>query len=244
MATAPDRLQIHRADGPAMSLRRWVAAGRRAHAPEGIHWCDGSDGGDTRELQRSHARAPANCMPLNAETHFPAATCTARIRATSRASSTSPSSAPEHEEDAGPNNHWMAPAEAHAKMDALFEGCMRGRTMYVIPYCMGPIDSPYCALRRRDHGQRLRRGEHEADDAHGRRRARAHRAATAASSAACIRSASSIRSAASSCISRKSSRSRASARAMAATRCSARNAMRCASRAGRRARKAGSPSTC
>jgi phosphoenolpyruvate carboxykinase (GTP) len=48
----------------------------------------------------------------------------------------------EREEDGGPNNHWMAPAQAHAKMDALFDGCMCGRTMYVIPYCMGPIDSP------------------------------------------------------------------------------------------------------
>jgi phosphoenolpyruvate carboxykinase (GTP) len=47
-----------------------------------------------------------------------------------------------HADDAGPNNHWMAPEEGHATMDALFEGCMRGRTMYVIPYCMGPIDSP------------------------------------------------------------------------------------------------------
>src|SRR3546814_5433139 len=36
----------------------------------------------------------------------------------------------------------MAPAEAHAKVDALFDGCMRGRTMYVIQYCMGPIASP------------------------------------------------------------------------------------------------------
>ncbi|GAB3748005.1 phosphoenolpyruvate carboxykinase (GTP) [Lysobacter olei] len=47
-----------------------------------------------------------------------------------------------HHEDAGPNNNWMAPEEGHAEMDALFDGCMQGRTMYVIPYCMGPIDSP------------------------------------------------------------------------------------------------------
>ncbi|MFQ6006743.1 MAG: phosphoenolpyruvate carboxykinase (GTP), partial [Woeseia sp.] len=49
-------------------------------------------------------------------------------------------------EDAGPNNLWMSPAEAHRKIDALFEGAMQGRTMYVIPYCMGPIDSPYARL--------------------------------------------------------------------------------------------------
>ena len=49
----------------------------------------------------------------------------------------------ENRDDAGPNNHWMPPAQAHAKMDALFAGCMKGRTMYVVPYCMGPIDSPF-----------------------------------------------------------------------------------------------------
>jgi phosphoenolpyruvate carboxykinase (GTP) len=37
----------------------------------------------------------------------------------------------------------MAPADAHAKMRELFKGCMKGRTLYVVPYCMGPIDSPY-----------------------------------------------------------------------------------------------------
>ncbi|MDT8319058.1 MAG: phosphoenolpyruvate carboxykinase (GTP) [Xanthomonadales bacterium] len=46
------------------------------------------------------------------------------------------------QEDAGPNNNWMAPHEARDLMQANFKGCMKGRTLYVIPYCMGPIDSP------------------------------------------------------------------------------------------------------
>ncbi|NLG77393.1 MAG: phosphoenolpyruvate carboxykinase (GTP), partial [Xanthomonadaceae bacterium] len=55
-------------------------------------------------------------------------------------------------EDAGPNNHWMDPAEAHRKIDGLFEGAMRGRTLYVVPYCMGPIDSPHarCGVQLTD----------------------------------------------------------------------------------------------
>ena len=48
-----------------------------------------------------------------------------------------------NEEDAGPNNNWIDPAQAHRQMDQLFDGCMKGRTLYVVPYCMGPIDSPF-----------------------------------------------------------------------------------------------------
>ncbi len=121
------------------ALNDWVDEVAALTRPDDIHWCDGSDAEYAALLEKM--QADATLLPLNTETH-PGSWLhrsdpddVARVEHLTFVCH-------EKEEDAGPNNHWMAPAEAHAKVDALFDGCMRGRTMYVIPYCMGPIGSP------------------------------------------------------------------------------------------------------
>ena len=121
------------------ALNAWVAEVAALTQPDHIHWCDGSDAENARLTQQM--LADGTLLPLNPETH---------PHSWLHRSSPSDVARVEHltfvctpqQEDAGPNNHWMAPADGHAQMDALFAGCMRGRTLYVIPYCMGPIDSP------------------------------------------------------------------------------------------------------
>ena len=121
------------------ALNRWVDDVARLTEPSSIRWCDGSDA-EYADLVQTML-ASGDLLPLNQDTH---------PRSYLHRSHPSDVARVEHltfvctsdEADAGPNNHWMDPAEAHAKIDALFAGAMRGRTMYVIPYCMGPIDSP------------------------------------------------------------------------------------------------------
>ena len=120
-------------------LNQWVAEVARLTRPDAIHWCDGSDAENAALIDKM--LADGTLHRLNEETH-PGSYLhrshpddVARVEHLTYVCTT-------HHEDAGPNNHWMAPDEAHAEIDALFDGCMQGRTMYVIPYCMGPIDSP------------------------------------------------------------------------------------------------------
>ena len=118
----------------------WVASVRELTQPERVHWCDGSDA-EYQQLM-SELQASGELMKLNEE-HYP--NCflarshpsdVARVEHLTFVCT-------RHKDDAGPNNNWMAPGEAKAKMESLFKDCMKGRTLYVVPYCMGPIDSPY-----------------------------------------------------------------------------------------------------
>lgn len=138
MATAPHAVT------PLASLSKavaaWVSQVRELTQPDQVHWCDGSD--EEIGQLRSQLLASGELHSLDQKT-FPGCylyrsdpSDVARVEHVTFICT-------KNREDAGPNNHWMAPDEARAKMRDLFRGCMQGRTLYVVPYCMGPIDSPY-----------------------------------------------------------------------------------------------------
>ncbi|MBN8727280.1 MAG: phosphoenolpyruvate carboxykinase (GTP) [Xanthomonadales bacterium] len=121
------------------ALNDWVDEVARLTQPDAIHWCDGSEA-EIRALT-AQMEADGTLIRLNPETHPNCWLHRSNPGDVARVEKLTLVCTP-NREDAGPNNHWEDPAAAHARLDALFEGCMKGRTMYVIPYCMGPIDSP------------------------------------------------------------------------------------------------------
>jgi phosphoenolpyruvate carboxykinase (GTP) len=132
-------VQAPHAGSRLAALNRWVAEVAALTRPDAVHWCDGSDAEHAALV--GAMLADGTLQRLNPDTnpnsflHRSDPDDVARVEHLTFVCT-------RDRDDAGPNNHWMDPAQAHATMDALFEGCMRGRTLYVIPYCMGPIDSP------------------------------------------------------------------------------------------------------
>jgi phosphoenolpyruvate carboxykinase (GTP) len=125
------------------ALQDWVDQVAKLTQPEDIHWCNGSEA-ENKRLINQMCRS-GDLIPLDEENypncylHRSDPSDVARVEHLTFICT-------ENQDDAGPNNNWMDPAEAHGKIDALFDGAMQGRTMYVIPYCMGPLDSPYARM--------------------------------------------------------------------------------------------------
>jgi len=138
MATVPHTLAS--LSDMARNVSDWVAEVRQLTQPDQVRWCDGSQL-EYRRL-RGELAAKGELRELNQKS-YPGCflyrsdpSDVARVEHLTFICTRS-------KEDAGPNNNWMEPTAAKAKMRELFRGCMQGRTLYVVPYCMGPLDSPY-----------------------------------------------------------------------------------------------------
>ncbi|MBQ3124239.1 MAG: phosphoenolpyruvate carboxykinase (GTP) [Clostridia bacterium] len=121
----------------------WIKEMADMCQPDQQVWIDGSD--EQIEALRAEAVATGEMMKLNDEKlpgcyyHRTAVNDVARVE--DRTFICTPT-----EEEAGPINNWMEPSKMYAKLNALYEGSMKGRTMYIIPYSMGPVGSPFSKI--------------------------------------------------------------------------------------------------
>ena len=244
----------HQASSNHAGLQAWVEEVAELTQPDEIHWCDGSDeeydqfaqtlldaGAFQRLVGREAARTP---------------TCACRTPPTWRGSRTGRSSAPRRSPTPARPTTGGTRRRCGRRSRSCSAGSMRGRTMYVVPFSMGPLgspisyigvqltDSPYVAASMRIM---TRMGQdaldvlgedgdfvpclHSVGRAAGRRAGRCRRGRV-------------TRTTSTSSTSRRRARSGRSAPATAATRCSARSASRCGSPRRWRATRGGSPSTC
>tara|TARA_E500000331_G_scaffold203713_1_gene195456 strand:- start:257 stop:2020 length:1764 start_codon:yes stop_codon:yes gene_type:complete len=123
-----------------VELAAWVEEVVQLTKPEAVHWCSGSE--EENSTLINLMENSGDLIKLNQDTHPNCYLHRSDPKDVARVEHLT-FVCTEDELDAGPNNNWLEPSAGHTKIDKLFDGCMEGRTMYVIPYLMGPYGSPY-----------------------------------------------------------------------------------------------------
>lgn len=124
-------------------LNKFISRAEKLCKPERVVWIDGSK--ELYDTLLAKAVSTGEMIPLNQEKlpgcflHRSAVNDVARVEGRTFICC-------DKQEDAGPTNNWMQPEKAYSMLEGIFDGCMKGRTMYVIPYSMGKVGSPFAKI--------------------------------------------------------------------------------------------------